>query len=83
MHAPRRSCASVLLDAGEGIKAPSEYLGHPDPGSTLRTYTHLTPSGGTRTRAAVDRVLQEEDPTEDGPETARERNQVSDPRSSQ
>ncbi|MFE0729932.1 tyrosine-type recombinase/integrase [Streptomyces antibioticus] len=69
MHALRHFYASVLLDAGESIKALSEYLGHHDPGFTLRTYTHLMPSSGSRTRAAVDRVFPEE-ATADGPETA-------------
>ncbi len=46
--------ASVLLDAGENIKAVSEYLGHADAGFTLRTYTHLMPSSSERTRKAVD-----------------------------
>ncbi|MFC4608417.1 tyrosine-type recombinase/integrase [Streptomyces maoxianensis] len=41
MHALRHFYASVLLDAGENIKALAEYLGHGDPGFTLRTYTHL------------------------------------------
>ncbi len=44
MHALRHFYASVLLDAGESIKALSEYLGHSDPGFTLRTYTHLLPT---------------------------------------
>ncbi|MFE3402110.1 tyrosine-type recombinase/integrase [Streptomyces anulatus] len=39
MHALRHYYASVLLDAGENIRALSEYLGHSDPGFTLRTYT--------------------------------------------
>jgi integrase len=43
-HALRHFFASVLLDAGESIKAVSEYLGHSDPGFTLRVYTHLMPS---------------------------------------
>ena len=30
-------CASVLLDAGENIKAVSEYLGHTGAGFTLLT----------------------------------------------
>jgi hypothetical protein len=51
----------VLLDAGESIKALSEYLGHSDPGFTLRTYTHLMPSSEQRTRQAVDRALAEHD----------------------
>lgn len=52
-HALRHHYASVLLDAGENIKAVSEYLGHADPGFTLRTYTHLMPSSSERTRKAV------------------------------
>jgi integrase len=70
MHALRHFYASVLLDAGESIKALSEYLGHHDPGFTLRTYTHLMPASETRTRAAVDRVFGAPGSTEDGPETA-------------
>ncbi|WP_240528249.1 tyrosine-type recombinase/integrase [Streptomyces amritsarensis] len=44
MHALRHFYASVLLDAGENIRALSQYLGHADPGFTLRTYTHLCPA---------------------------------------
>lgn len=51
MHALRHWYASVLLDAGESIRAVSEFLGHSDPGFTLRTYTHLMPTGTERTRA--------------------------------
>ncbi len=54
MHALRHWYASVLLDAGESIRAVSEYLGHSDPGFTLRTYTHLMPTSSERTRVAVD-----------------------------
>jgi len=57
MHALRHWYASVLLDAGESIKALSEYLGHADPGFTLRTYTHLMPGSAERTRGAVDAAL--------------------------
>ena len=57
MHALRHFYASVLLDAGESIKALSEYLGHSDPGFTLRTYTHLMPSSASRTRKAVSAVF--------------------------
>jgi integrase len=70
MHALRHFYASVLLDAGESIKALSEYLGHHDPSFTLRTYTHLMPNSEARTRAAVDRVFRAPDSTDDGPETA-------------
>jgi len=54
MHALRHLYASVLLDGGESIKAVSEYLGHSDPGFTLRTYTHLLPSSDERTRHLID-----------------------------
>ncbi|TSB19412.1 tyrosine-type recombinase/integrase [Streptomyces benahoarensis] len=70
MHALRHFYASVLLDAGESIKALSEYLGHHDPGFTLRTYTHLMPSSEKRTREAVDRVFGGGPESDDGPETA-------------
>ncbi len=57
MHALRHFFASVLLDGGESIKAVSEYLGHADPGFTLRTYTHLMPTSDERTRNLVDAAL--------------------------
>jgi integrase len=70
MHALRHFYASVLLDAGESIKALSEYLGHSDPGFTLRTYTHLLPTSEQRTRQAVDRALTGGAATADGLPTA-------------
>ncbi|WP_328865480.1 tyrosine-type recombinase/integrase [Streptomyces sp. NBC_00304] len=72
MHALRHFYASVLLDAGESIKALSEYLGHHDPGFTLRTYTHLMPSSEKRTRAAVNRAFGGPPEADDGPRTAQE-----------
>ncbi|NBE83068.1 tyrosine-type recombinase/integrase [Micromonospora sp. NEAU-HG-1] len=54
MHVLRHTYASVLLDAGENIKALSLYLGHSDPGFTLRVYTHLLPTSEDRTRRAID-----------------------------
>ncbi|MFE0249879.1 tyrosine-type recombinase/integrase [Streptomyces sp. NPDC059010] len=54
MHALRHFYASVLLDAGESIKAVSQYLGHSDPGLTLRVYAHLMPASQERTKLAVD-----------------------------
>lgn len=70
MHALRHFYASVLLDAGESIKAVSQYLGHTDPALTLRVYAHLMPSSQERTRNAVDRVFLPADRKPDGPETA-------------
>lgn len=57
MHALRHWFASVLLEAGVSVKALSEYLGHADPGFTLRTYTHLMPASDDKARTAVDRAL--------------------------
>ena len=57
MHALRHHYASVLLDNGVSIRAVSEYLGHHDPGFTLRTYAHLMPESEDRARAAIDAVL--------------------------
>ncbi len=57
MHALRHFYASVLIDAGESVKAVAEYLGHADPGFTLRVYAHLFPSCEDRARAAVTRVF--------------------------
>ncbi|MFC8492450.1 tyrosine-type recombinase/integrase [Streptomyces sp. NPDC057235] len=57
MHALRHFYASVLLDAGENIKAVSEYLGHADPALTLRVYAHLMPASHERTRQALDAIL--------------------------
>ncbi|MFB6579326.1 tyrosine-type recombinase/integrase [Streptomyces sp. NPDC056402] len=58
MHALRHFYASVLLDAGENIKALSTYLGHSDPGFTLKVYTHLMPSSEGRARRAINAAFQ-------------------------
>ncbi|MEU9509156.1 site-specific integrase [Micromonospora sp. NPDC048170] len=65
MHVLRHTYASVLLDAGESIKALSTYLGHADPGFTLRTYTHLLPTSEDRTRRAIDAAFGEDQAAED------------------
>ncbi|MEU1754768.1 site-specific integrase [Micromonospora matsumotoense] len=67
MHVLRHTYASVLLDAGESIKALSAYLGHADPGFTLRTYTHLLPASEDRTRRAIDKALGEDHAGNDAP----------------
>ncbi|MFF0743012.1 tyrosine-type recombinase/integrase [Streptomyces sp. NPDC004111] len=64
MHALRHFYASVLLDGGESIKALSVYLGHSDPGFTLRIYTHLMPSSEERTRKALSAVFRRINPEE-------------------
>jgi len=67
MHALRHFFASALLDAGESIRAVAEYLGHADPGFTLRVYTHLMPTSEERTRQAIDRAFARR---RHGPQTA-------------
>jgi integrase len=57
MHAARHYYASALLEDGVSIRAVAEYLGHNDPGFTLRIYAHLMPSSEDRARHAVDRAL--------------------------
>lgn len=57
MHAMRHFYASVLLDARKSVKAVAEYLGHSDPGLTLRVYAHPMPSSQERTRKAVAAVF--------------------------
>jgi integrase len=46
-----------LLEAGVSIRAVSEYLGHADPGFTLRIYAHLMPTSDERARQAMDLAL--------------------------
>ncbi len=53
MHAVCHFYASVLLDAGESIRALAEYLGHADPGFTLRVYSYLMPASEERTKRAA------------------------------
>jgi len=57
MHALRHYYASITLADGVNIKELAEYLGHGDPGSTLRLYTHMLPSSHERARKAVDNRL--------------------------
>ncbi|WP_051247353.1 site-specific integrase [Nocardioides halotolerans] len=69
-HALRHFYASTLLDSGESTLALSEYLGHADPGFTLRTYTHLMPSSTERTKTAIDAMMAgDPDEDADGAET--------------
>lgn len=44
------------------IKALAEYLGHSDPGLTLKVYAHLMPSSRDRARKALGRALRPQDP---------------------
>jgi len=44
-HTFRHTCASLLFEAGKDVKQVQEWLGHADPGFTLRTYVHLMDDG--------------------------------------
>jgi integrase len=44
-HTFRHTCASLLFDEGRNVKQVQEWLGHADPGFTLRTYVHLLDDG--------------------------------------
>jgi integrase len=57
MHALRHYYASALLESGVSIRAVSEYLGHADPGFTLRIYAHLMPTSDEKARHAMDLAL--------------------------
>jgi integrase len=44
-HTFRHTCASILFESGKNIKQVAAWLGHEDPGFTLRTYVHLMDEG--------------------------------------
>jgi integrase len=66
-HALRHHFASILLHEGVDIAALATYLGHDDPGFTLRVYVHLMPDAADRMRSVIDKAIPM---GSDGPETA-------------
>jgi Phage integrase family len=44
-HTFRHSCASILFAEGLNAKQVQAWLGHSDPGFTLRTHVHLIDDG--------------------------------------
>lgn len=70
MHALRHHYASVMLAGGVDIRALSEFLGHHDPGFTLRVYAHLVPDAVDRARLAVSAARAARSDAPDGPATA-------------
>jgi integrase len=50
MHGMRHFYASVALASGVSVKELAEYLGHHDPGYTLRIYAHLPSPGAGGSR---------------------------------
>jgi integrase len=69
MHALRHLYASVLLDAGESVKAVAEWLGHANAAFTLQVYAHLMPDSPRRARRALDNLFSGSHHL-DGPTTA-------------
>ncbi|WP_219094331.1 site-specific integrase [Streptomyces sp. JJ38] len=47
-HALRHFYASEELEAGESIVSLAQWLGHTDPGFTLKKYSHFLPRAGAR-----------------------------------
>lgn len=72
-HALRHHFASVLIRDNVDVRALARYMGHHDPGFTLRVYGHLMDGADDRMRQAVDRVMRRR---ADGPGTARGRNRA-------
>ncbi|HEV7651367.1 MAG TPA: tyrosine-type recombinase/integrase [Actinophytocola sp.] len=56
-HQLRHFYASVSLADGVNIRELADYLGHADPGFTLRVYGHLLPDSHDRARQAIDRRM--------------------------
>jgi integrase len=54
MHVLRHTAASAWLAAGVDIRTVAEFLGHSDPGFTLRVYAHLMPDATDRARRGMD-----------------------------
>lgn len=44
-HTFRHTCASLLFASGKNVKQVQVWLGHADPGFTVRTYIHLMDDG--------------------------------------
>jgi hypothetical protein len=59
------------------IKALSEYLGHADPGFTLRTYTHLMPASHDQTRRVIDSRISRSDGLDTACEPVNQKNHSS------
>ncbi|MDT9682286.1 tyrosine-type recombinase/integrase [Streptomyces sp. TRM76323] len=51
-HVLRHFYASEELEAGESVVSLARWLGHSDPGFTLRKYSHVLPRAGARGGAA-------------------------------
>lgn len=57
-HGGRHFYASLQLEQGISPRALADYLGHSDPGFTMRVYAHLMPGAGVKAQAAVDAMFE-------------------------
>jgi hypothetical protein len=55
-HTLRHLFASLVLSGGANNRELSDYLGHADPGFTLRIYVHMMPTSDQKMREAIDSV---------------------------
>ncbi len=70
-HALRHFYASEQLEAGEWVLSLTRWLGHTDPGFTVRKYAHFLPGAGSRGSGAIDAVFGETRPGLLRPESPR------------
>jgi len=56
-HALGHSSASALIAAGLDVGAVSRRLGHANPATTLRVYTHQFAASDTEAAAAIERAM--------------------------
>ncbi len=56
-HGMRHTHASLLLSAGHSLRAVSARLGHSNPATTLRIYSHLMPGDDLRLAEGIGRIL--------------------------
>jgi integrase len=56
-HDCRHTVASILLSAGQSLRAVSRRLGHSRPEMTLRVYAHCLPLDDERLAGEMDRVM--------------------------
>jgi integrase len=56
-HDLRHTHASLLLSAGQSLKAVSQRLGHSKPDLTLRVYAHCLPSDDAQLAAGMSRLM--------------------------
>jgi integrase len=57
-HSLRHSSASALIAAGLDVGAVSRRLGHANPATTLRVYTHQFAASDSEAAAAIERAMQ-------------------------